>query len=98
MSWRIPLGIQLIPGILLGLGCLALPPSPRLLVAQGRIDEALTSLARLRLRSPAERSTDPLLQVCLSPLLITSQPHATELLADRAVGDAGGSCAYIPNR
>ncbi|KAI0753157.1 general substrate transporter [Daedaleopsis nitida] len=61
-SWRIPLGIQLIPGILLGVGCLALPPSPRLLVAQGRIDEALRSLARLRLRSPEESATDPLLQ------------------------------------
>ncbi|PIL33584.1 MFS general substrate transporter [Ganoderma sinense ZZ0214-1] len=62
-SWRIPLGIQLIPGILLGLGGLALPPSPRLLVAQGRVDEALASLARLRLRSVDESATDPLLQI-----------------------------------
>ena len=62
-SWRIPLGIQLVPGFLLGFGCLALPPSPRLLVAHGRVDEALRALAKLRLRTPAESATDPLLQV-----------------------------------
>ena len=63
MSWRVPLGIQVFPGVLLGLGCLALPPSPRLLVSHGRVEEALTSLAKLRLRSPAECTSDPLLQV-----------------------------------
>ncbi|KAF8706957.1 hypothetical protein AX14_013755 [Amanita brunnescens Koide BX004] len=47
-SWRIPLAIQLIPGIILAIGCIYLPPSPRLLVLQGRYDEALQSLARLR--------------------------------------------------
>jgi len=47
-SWRIPLAIQLIPGIILALGTIYLPPSPRLLVLQGRYDEALQSLARLR--------------------------------------------------
>ena len=61
--WRIPLGIQLIPGILLGVGCMALPPSPRLLVQQGRTEEALRSLAKLRLRSRGEIESDPLLQV-----------------------------------
>ncbi|KAH9855919.1 general substrate transporter [Lenzites betulinus] len=62
-SWRIPLAIQLVPGILLGAGCFALPPSPRLLVQHGRIDEALRALAKLRLRSRAEIETDPLLQI-----------------------------------
>ncbi|KAM6502998.1 General substrate transporter [Amanita muscaria] len=47
-SWRIPLAIQIIPGIILALGCIYLPPSPRLLVLQGRYDEALQSLAKLR--------------------------------------------------
>lgn len=65
MSWRIPLGIQLIPGIILGMGCLFLPPSPRLLVLQGRTEEALSSLARLRLRTPEEAEDDPLLQARL---------------------------------
>ncbi|KAH9935235.1 general substrate transporter [Epithele typhae] len=62
-SWRIPLGIQLIPGVLLGLGCLALPASPRLLVSQGHVDEALSALAKLRLRPSSEQNTDPLLQI-----------------------------------
>jgi hypothetical protein len=62
-SWRIPLGVQLIPGIALAIGCVFLPPSPRLLVAQGRNDEALQTLAKLRLRSENEVQDDPLLQV-----------------------------------
>lgn len=63
LSWRIPLGLQLFPGILLGLGAFVLPASPRLLVLQGRREEALTSLAKLRLRPLSEASTDPLIQV-----------------------------------
>ena len=62
-SWRIPLGVQLIPGIALAIGCIFLPPSPRLLVAQGRNGEALRTLARLRSRSEHEVQDDPLLQV-----------------------------------
>lgn len=63
LSWRIPLGLQLFPGILLGLGVFVLPASPRLLVLQGRREEALASLAKLRLRPPSEARTDPLIQV-----------------------------------
>lgn len=75
-SWRIPLGVQLIPGIALAIGCIFLPPSPRLLVAQGRNDEALRTLAKLRMRSEHEVQDDPLLQVriltfcCLLPSLL----------------------------
>ena len=67
-SWRIPLGAQLIPGITLAIGCIFLPPSPRLLVAQGRNDEALKTLAKLRLRSEHEVQDDPLLQVSIGCL------------------------------
>ena len=63
LSWRIPLGLQLLPGILLGLGTFALPASPRLLVLQGRREEALVSLAKLRLRTLSEARSDPLIQV-----------------------------------
>lgn len=63
LSWRIPLGLQLLPGILLGLGAFVLPDSPRLLVLQGRREEALVSLAKLRLRPLSEARTDPLIQV-----------------------------------
>ena len=63
LSWRIPLGLQLFPGILLGLGAFVLPASPRLLVLQGRREEALASLAKLRRRSLSDARTDPLIQV-----------------------------------
>ena len=63
ISWRLPLAIQLVPGMLLAIVCLFLPPSPRLLVLNGHHDEALQSLARLRLRTPDEAQSDPLLQV-----------------------------------
>lgn len=58
ISWRLPLGIQLIPGIILGLGCLFLPPSPRLLVLQGKLEDAKKSLAYLRQRD----ADDPVLR------------------------------------
>ncbi|KAH9064027.1 general substrate transporter [Lactarius vividus] len=63
LSWRIPLGLQLVPGILLGLGVFALPDSPRLLVLHGKREAALATLAKLRLRSLAEARTDPLVQI-----------------------------------
>jgi MFS family permease len=63
LSWRIPLGVQIIPGMLLCAGSLFLPSSPRLLVIKGQFDKAFKSLARLRMRSPAEAMVDPLLHV-----------------------------------
>ncbi|KAH9987283.1 hypothetical protein BJV74DRAFT_842210 [Russula compacta] len=63
LSWRIPLGLQLLPGILLGFGTFVLPASPRLLVFQGQRMEALESLAKLRLRPLSEARTDPLIQI-----------------------------------
>lgn len=66
MSWRLPLGLQLVPAVILGIGAFTLPNSPRLLVYQGERDQALAALAKLRLRSLEEAETDPLLQVCVS--------------------------------
>lgn len=64
-SWRIPFGIQIIPGVLLAFGSSILPPSPRLLVAQGRYDDALYALARLRKRTRQAAESDPLLRVSI---------------------------------
>ncbi|KZT69637.1 general substrate transporter [Daedalea quercina L-15889] len=72
-SWRVPLGIQLGPGILLALGSLLLPPSPRLLVMQGRTEEALQTLAKLRLRTADEIPADPLLKVELLEMQVEAQ-------------------------
>ncbi|KAI0795121.1 hypothetical protein C8Q75DRAFT_863742 [Abortiporus biennis] len=79
-SWRTPLGIQIIPGIFLAFGSIFLPPSPRLLVAQGRYDEARNSLARLRRRNPSEAESDPLVQIELLEM------RSEVLLMERAFG------------
>lgn len=47
-QWQIPVGIQLIPGGLLGLGMLTLKESTRWLTLQGRHDEAWKSLRWIR--------------------------------------------------
>lgn len=47
-AWRLPFLLQLIPGLVLGLGILFLPFSPRWLVSKGRDAEALQALAKLR--------------------------------------------------
>ncbi|KAI0089245.1 hypothetical protein BDY19DRAFT_944872 [Irpex rosettiformis] len=62
-SWRIPLAIQIGPAVLLAIGSLLLPASPRLLVTHGRHTDALRALAKLRRRTPHEIDGDPLLQI-----------------------------------
>ncbi|CAK3833072.1 glucose transporter rco-3 [Lecanosticta acicola] len=47
-SYRIPIGIQFLWGLILGGGLLFLPDSPRYFVKRGRVEQARASLARLR--------------------------------------------------
>lgn len=47
-AWLLPLSLQLVPAVLLGLGMLFMPFSPRWLVHHGREAEARGVLARLR--------------------------------------------------
>ncbi|CAF9903035.1 MAG: hypothetical protein ALECFALPRED_000108 [Alectoria fallacina] len=47
-AWRLPFLLQLVPGLVLGLGILFLPFSPHWLVSKGRDAEALQALAKLR--------------------------------------------------
>ncbi|PYI07060.1 general substrate transporter [Aspergillus sclerotiicarbonarius CBS 121057] len=47
-SWRLPLSIQIIPALILGLGMLFFPDSPRWLLMKERDDEALQALSKLR--------------------------------------------------
>lgn len=54
--WRIPLAIQIIPAVILAVGCWTfVPPSPRWLVAQDRLDCALEVLTRLHGTDAAEK-------------------------------------------
>ncbi|TRM68921.1 major facilitator superfamily domain-containing protein [Schizophyllum amplum] len=55
LAWRIPLGVQIIPGLILAAGCLLLPPSPRLLVLLGEHERALESLRKLRGADTSEK-------------------------------------------
>ncbi|PHH83786.1 hypothetical protein CDD82_2658 [Ophiocordyceps australis] len=52
-QWMLPLGLQLVPGALLGAGILLCPESPRWLALQERWEEAGKTLAALR-RLPGE--------------------------------------------
>jgi len=52
-AWRIPLGLQLAPALVLGVGILFMDFSPRWLVNKGRDDEALGVLSRAR-RLPSD--------------------------------------------
>jgi len=51
-AWRIPLALQLVPAVILGVGILFMPFSPRWLVNQGRDDEALQVLSNARRLPP----------------------------------------------
>ena len=46
-QWRVSLGIQIIPGVILGLLILLFPESPRWLIDHVRADEGLSTLAKL---------------------------------------------------
>ncbi|KAJ6513211.1 general substrate transporter [Mycena sanguinolenta] len=47
-AWRLPLALQMVPAVILGVGILWMPFSPRWLVNQGRNDEALAVLSHAR--------------------------------------------------
>lgn len=47
-SWRLPFLLQIVPALVLGVGIVFLPYSPRWLVSKDRDEEALASLAKLR--------------------------------------------------
>ncbi|KAF5861125.1 hypothetical protein ETB97_000565 [Aspergillus alliaceus] len=47
-SWRLPLAIQILPALILGLGITFFPDSPRWLLMKERDDDAITALSELR--------------------------------------------------
>jgi sugar porter (SP) family MFS transporter len=53
-AWRIPLALQIVPALILAVGILFFPFSPRWLMAQGRDDEALIVLTQIRSASSVD--------------------------------------------
>lgn len=51
-AWRIPLGLQILPALILMVGAVFLPFSPRWLMLRGREEECLLTLAKLRQLDP----------------------------------------------
>lgn len=47
-SWRLPFALQIAPALVLGIGMLFYPESPRYHLMRGREDDALRALARIR--------------------------------------------------
>lgn len=53
VTWRVPLALQILPALILAVGMLFYPFSPRWLAGKGRNEEALAVVAKLR-RLPAD--------------------------------------------
>ncbi|KAH8589153.1 MFS sugar transporter [Bisporella sp. PMI_857] len=51
-AWRIPLAIQILPALILGIGMIFYPDSPRWLLVQERDEEAFHTLSKLRRLAP----------------------------------------------
>lgn len=52
-SWRLPLAIQIAPAVILGVGMIFFPDSPRWLLMKERDEESVAALSRLR-RQPRD--------------------------------------------
>ncbi|KAL1983778.1 hypothetical protein VTN96DRAFT_9864 [Rasamsonia emersonii] len=57
-AWLVPLCLQLVPALILFLGMLFMPFSPRWLVHHGREDEARRVLAKLRSTTPEDEAVE----------------------------------------
>ncbi|KAI2602488.1 general substrate transporter [Hypoxylon sp. NC1633] len=65
-SWRIPNGLGFFWSLILGLGILALPESPRHAYRKGREEEARNTIARLAGVDPQHRSVhDQMTEICV---------------------------------
>ncbi|KAJ4984594.1 sugar transport protein [Stagonosporopsis vannaccii] len=87
-QWRTPLGIQVVPAVLLAALIMVFPESPRWLIDHGRVEEGLKTLARLHAHGD---ETDPWVQAefqQIQDMITFEHEHEaksyTELFTDRS--------------
>lgn len=78
-QWRVPMGVQIIPGGMLLIGMIFANESPRWLVSQDRLEDAIAVMIKLR-RLPADH-----------PYLATEIQEIREQVAAEKQAVAGGS-------
>ena len=75
-GWRYMLGLAAIPSVLMTLGFLGLPESPRWLVMKGRAREALQVLKEVRISD--QEANDELFEICDAAKLFDENQHMEE--------------------
>ena len=75
-EWRWMLGLGAIPGLILALGMIALPESPRWLVSRGREDEAKDVLGRARVNESVDEEIGEIKEV------VSEEGSLRDILAD----------------
>ena len=88
-QWRLPLGLQLAPALLLLLGSFFMPQSPRWLLEHGRDEEALAIVRKLHGTTPeAQRAADEEfveMQTTIKAELVVRSRSITDLWATRGM-------------
>ncbi|KAI8629474.1 general substrate transporter [Xylariaceae sp. FL1651] len=76
--WRLPLAIQVVPALILAVGCwIWVPPSPRWLVSQERYECALEVLSRLHGSETAEEEIRAIRETVEETTTVTAHTAAT---------------------
>lgn len=88
-QWRIPLGIQLVPAVVLAALILFFPESPRWLIDHGHSEKGLQTLARLHANGNVDdawvRAEYAQIQVCAVPPPPSPSKASVELRGGRLI-------------
>lgn len=82
-AWRLMLGLAAVPALILFLGVLRLPESPRFLIKNGRIDEARTVLSYIRDADEVEKELEEIQSTALTEQKVAVQSNLITLFTGR---------------
>lgn len=82
-AWRLMLGLAAVPALILFLGVLRLPESPRFLIKNGRIDEARTVLSYIRDADEVEKELAEIQSTALTEQKVAVRSSLTALFTGR---------------